>query len=50
MSTFPAFALVADSDWLMQVSGGDDVSTISKIRSPAMDDSVEQAREGSRAS
>ena len=53
MSTFPYFpavALVAVSDWLMQVSGGDDVSTIFKIHSPAMDDSVEQAREGSRAS
>ena len=44
MSTFPYFpavALVADSDWLMQVNEGDDVSTLFKIHSPVMDDSVE---------
>ena len=44
MSTFPYFpavALVAVSDWLMQVNEGDDVSTLFKIHSPVMDDSVE---------
>ena len=38
---FPAFALVAVSDWLMQVNEGDDVSTPFKIHLPSMDDSVE---------
>lgn len=36
MSTFPYFpavALVAVSDWLMQVNGGGDAQTLFKIRS-----------------
>ena len=47
MSTFPYFpavALVAVSDWLMQVHGGDDVSTLFKIHSPGKDLVSHEAR------
>jgi hypothetical protein len=42
--TFPAFALVAASDWLMQVNGGDDVSTLFKIHFPGKDLVSHEAR------